>query len=71
MPATGLTPLVDGIEGRRSLALVLAIYEAAGVGPVDRAREPHPRGKVLQDINPTSFLPQPSQPSAPRAPFPA
>ncbi len=25
-------PLVDGVEGRRSLALVLAIYEAAGLG---------------------------------------
>ena len=29
----GRDPLVDGVEGRRSLALVLAIYEAAGLGP--------------------------------------
>ena len=28
----GRDPLVDGVEGRRSLALVLAIYEAAGLG---------------------------------------
>jgi predicted dehydrogenase len=28
----GRAPLVDGVEGRRSLALVLAIYEAAGLG---------------------------------------
>ena len=28
----GRDPLVDGAEGRRSLALVLAIYEAAGLG---------------------------------------
>jgi UDP-N-acetyl-2-amino-2-deoxyglucuronate dehydrogenase len=28
----GRNPLVDGVEGRRSLALVLAIYEAAGLG---------------------------------------
>lgn len=28
----GRDPLVNGLEGRRSLALVLAIYEAAGLG---------------------------------------
>jgi len=28
----GRDPLVEGVEGRRSLALVLAIYEAAGLG---------------------------------------
>lgn len=28
----GRDPLVDGVEGRRSLALVLAVYEAAGLG---------------------------------------
>jgi predicted dehydrogenase len=28
----GRDPLVDGVEGRRSLSLVLAIYEAAGLG---------------------------------------
>jgi predicted dehydrogenase len=28
----GRDPLVDGVEGRRSLALVLAIYQAAGLG---------------------------------------
>lgn len=28
--------LVDGVEGRRSLALVLAIYEAAGLGGENR-----------------------------------
>ena len=28
----GREPLVDGVEGRRSLALVLAIYEAADLG---------------------------------------
>ena len=28
----GRDPLVDGVEGRRSLALVLAIYRAAGIG---------------------------------------
>ena len=28
----GREPLVSGVEGRRSLALVLAIYEAAGLG---------------------------------------
>lgn len=32
----GRDPLVDGVEGRRSLALVLAIYEAAGLGVVWR-----------------------------------
>ena len=30
----GRDPLVNGVEGRRSLALVLAIYEAAGLGPI-------------------------------------
>lgn len=29
----GRGPLVDGAEGRRSLALVLAVYAAAGLGP--------------------------------------
>ena len=32
----GRDPLVDGVEGRRSLALVLAIYEAAGLGGENR-----------------------------------
>jgi predicted dehydrogenase len=32
-------PLVDGAEGRRSLALVLAIYEAAGLGGGSGRRE--------------------------------
>ena len=32
----GRNPLVDGVEGRRSLALVLAIYEAAGLGGKNR-----------------------------------
>jgi UDP-N-acetyl-2-amino-2-deoxyglucuronate dehydrogenase len=37
----GRDPLVDGVEGRRSLALVLAIYEAAGLGGENRgARVP-------------------------------
>jgi predicted dehydrogenase len=36
----GRDPLVDGAEGRRSLALVLAIYAAAGLGGENRrARE--------------------------------
>ena len=34
----GRNPLVDGVEGRRSLALVLAIYEAAGLGGGTRLR---------------------------------
>jgi hypothetical protein len=38
----GRDPLVDGVEGRRSLALVLAIYEAAGLGGGNRRR----RGSV-------------------------
>jgi predicted dehydrogenase len=29
----GRDPLVSGVEGRRSLALILAVYEAAGLGP--------------------------------------
>jgi UDP-N-acetyl-2-amino-2-deoxyglucuronate dehydrogenase len=42
----GRDPLVDGVEGRRSLALVLAIYEAAGLGgeptaTLRKSREPH------------------------------
>ena len=32
----GRDPLVNGVEGRRSLALVLAIYEAAGLGGENR-----------------------------------
>ena len=34
----GRDPLVNGVEGRRSLALVLAIYEAAGLGGENRGR---------------------------------
>jgi predicted dehydrogenase len=29
----GRDPLVSGVEGRRSLALILAVYQAAGLGP--------------------------------------
>jgi predicted dehydrogenase len=38
-------PLVDGVEGRRSLALVLAIYEAAGLGDGNRRS----RGSVHEE----------------------
>jgi hypothetical protein len=35
----GREPLVNVVEGRRSLALVLAIYEAAGLGGENRGLE--------------------------------
>jgi UDP-N-acetyl-2-amino-2-deoxyglucuronate dehydrogenase len=35
----GRDPLVNGVEGRRSLELVLAIYEAAGLGGENRGLE--------------------------------
>lgn len=36
----GREPLVSGEEGRRSLALVLAVYEAAGLGALPDAQDP-------------------------------